>query len=180
MSSNSHNHTIDIETGVSSNTHHQLDLDPPFDMGQRMGVFLVARVCRSFGGQYSQHTCYTSAYRCVGAFHHQFATGDQPVRALYRFFGLLRQRENRAAALSELRWLDALARQGRDPLDPAIPCPYLLALLAISWTTDLEHETYISGRMFANGIVDCRKGCWDRGVCTVCHRISPCADVELT
>ncbi|KAI0350595.1 hypothetical protein OH77DRAFT_1430760 [Trametes cingulata] len=47
--------------------------------------------------------------------------------------------------------------------DPAVPCPYLASLLAISWSTDLsENESYISGNSLRNGLLDVRDDCWKK------------------
>ena len=126
-------------------------------MGQRTQVYLIARV-------YSpEHDAYK--HRCIGAFHHQWSRHDQPVRALHRFITLLRQEENAAAARAELRWLNDLVRAGEDLPDPAVPCPYILSLLAISWTTDLEHQTFLSSNSFTAGLMDAREPCWEKGHC---------------
>ncbi|KAI0364968.1 hypothetical protein BV20DRAFT_788923 [Pilatotrama ljubarskyi] len=72
----------------------------------------------------------------------------------------------------------APARKRSHPIneDPAVPCPYLASLLAISWTTDLsEHQSYISGNSFLNGLLDVRDDCWkktreglnDEGICII-------------
>ncbi|OJT06538.1 hypothetical protein TRAPUB_2615 [Trametes pubescens] len=132
-------------------------LDLVDGMGANFQVFLIANV-PAHGGGYS--------YQCVGAFNHYYCFGVRPLRALYRFFSLLRVRENAALVRDELRSFSTWNLQD-DPLEawmnPAVPCPYAVSLLSIAWTIDLEHLPYISKYSLGNGLLDARKDCWHRG-----------------
>ncbi|KAI0364965.1 hypothetical protein BV20DRAFT_955257 [Pilatotrama ljubarskyi] len=139
-------------------------------MGQRLQVFVVARISIRTG---------VSRYKCVAAYHHQWCFGTLPLRALHRFFTLVRQRENAAVVRDELCLVDqkSLGLVSLKPAvneDPAVPCPYLASLLAISWSTDLDvHQSYIGGNSLYNGLLDVRDDCWkkctlnDEGICVI-------------
>ncbi|KAI0363049.1 hypothetical protein BV20DRAFT_1058377 [Pilatotrama ljubarskyi] len=79
-----------------------------------------------------------------------------PLRALHRFFTLLQQRENAAIIRDELWLVDVKARP-------------------ISWTTDLEHRSYVSGNSLHTGLLDVRDDCWKKsreghnndGICVI-------------
>ncbi|KAI0350586.1 hypothetical protein OH77DRAFT_1056945 [Trametes cingulata] len=128
-------------------------------MGHRFQVFVVARISCSPG--VGRHTC-------VAAYHHQWCFETLPLRALHRFLTLLRQPENAAVVRDELWVVDqkALGLVKMGPAvneDPAVPCPYLASLLAISWSTDLsENQSYISGHSLRNGLLDVRDDCWKK------------------
>ena len=120
-------------------------------MGQRHQVFLIARVRPTHG---------PPAYRCIGAFHHQWCYGTLPLRALHRFLRLLQRKENAAVVQGELEDLDGkYDRSGRIP--PA-PCPYTIALLGTAWSSDLI-TTYFSSISLKYQILDANMGCWDGG-----------------
>ncbi|KAH9889310.1 hypothetical protein C8Q73DRAFT_667827 [Cubamyces lactineus] len=99
-----------------------------------------------------------------------------PLHALHRFFTLLRQDENAIVVRDELRLLARTLDDVKPTLyNPAVPCPYTLSLLAISWTTDLEHQTFLSSNSFTAGLMDAREPCWakaritqnDEGICII-------------
>lgn len=132
-------------------------------MGANFQVFLIASVPAPEGGY---------VYQCVGAFNHFYCFGIRPLRALYRFFSLLRVRENAAMVRDELRSFSTWNLRD-DPLEewmnPAVPCPYAVSLLSIAWTTDLEHLPYLSNYSLGNGLLDARKDCWHRGQSLFCQ-----------
>lgn len=127
-------------------------------MGANLQVFLIAEVPIPEG---------RSFYQCVGAFNHHYCFGIRAVRALYRFFSLLRVRENAALVRDELRSFAQWNLRGDAPLEtwmnPAVPCPFAVSLLSIAWTTDLEHLPYLSNYSPSNGLLDARRDCWHRG-----------------
>lgn len=126
-------------------------------MGANFQVFLIARVRARGGGD---------IYQCVGAFNHFYCFGIQPLRALYRFFSLLRVQENAALVRDELRLFGKWNLQDDPPeawMNPAVPCPYTVSLLSIAWTTDLETLPYLSNYSLGNGVLDVRRDCWFRG-----------------
>ncbi|KAH9889327.1 hypothetical protein C8Q73DRAFT_154453 [Cubamyces lactineus] len=146
-------------------------------MGRRFQVFLIARVPVSLNVPGSS----TDKYLCIGAFYHQWCDRTKPLEALHRFFNLLLQKENAALVRDELRLMEHyqyFKRTGLPLLEffnPAVPCPYTVSLLSISWTTDLEHQSYQSGSTFTAGLMDARKSCWDKarshlnddGICVI-------------
>ena len=128
------------------------------NMGERFQVYLIARS--------QARTPQRFRYQCIGAYHHQWCFETMPLRALHRFFTLLRQDENVVVVRDELRLLARTLEDVKPPLyNPAVPCPYTLSLLAISWTTDLEHQTFLSSNSFTAGLMDAREPCWEKGHC---------------
>ncbi|KAH9889353.1 hypothetical protein C8Q73DRAFT_707260 [Cubamyces lactineus] len=126
-------------------------------MGERLQVFLIARgptQGRRWG------------YQCVAALHHQWCFGTMPLQALHRFFNLLRQAENKAIVRDELRHCLQCLSNTDSIFNPAVPCPYTSSLLSISWTTDLELQTYLSSSSYKSGLLDTRyESCWSTGEC---------------
>ncbi|EIW54328.1 uncharacterized protein TRAVEDRAFT_102023, partial [Trametes versicolor FP-101664 SS1] len=115
-------------------------------MGLRFQVFLIARMSTRKGR--------AGHYRCAGAFYHQHCHDTLSLRALHRFFQLLRVDENAALVRDELRSFDDHLGFDEKHLNLAIPCPYTVSLLSVAWTTDLEYQAYLSNYSFQNGLVD--------------------------
>ncbi|KAI0327935.1 hypothetical protein GY45DRAFT_1074891 [Cubamyces sp. BRFM 1775] len=137
-------------------------------MGERFQVYLIARG--------PARTPKRLSYQCIGAYHHQWCFETMPLRALHRFFTLLQQDENAAVVRDELRLQARAPGDVKPPLyNPAVPCPYTLSLLSISWTTDLEQQTFLSSNSFTAGLMDAREPCWakarqimnDEGICVI-------------
>ncbi|KAI0327956.1 hypothetical protein GY45DRAFT_1282825, partial [Cubamyces sp. BRFM 1775] len=128
-------------------------------MGERFQVFLIAR--RPVPGN-------RWGYRCIAALHHQWCYGTMPLQALHRFFNLLRQEENKAIVRDELRHIRKCLADRHAIINLAMPCPYISSLLAISWTTDLELQTYLSSASYKSGLLDVRyESCWSMGICVI-------------
>ncbi|KAI0350639.1 hypothetical protein OH77DRAFT_1463497 [Trametes cingulata] len=139
-------------------------------MGQHFQVYVVSRVLQPAN---------RFRYQIVAAYHHEWCYQLLPLRALHRFFSLLQNRENASLVRDELWLLNLKSGEGltipaaKD--DPALPCPYLSSLLAISWSVDLENGRYISGTSFTSSLLDVRQDCLamdrkhfnDEGICII-------------
>lgn len=89
-------------------------------------VFLIAQV-KARGSQ-------DPAYRCVGGYHKHDCYGSLPLRALLRFFTLLRQSDNADIIREEIHALDGQYGQpGEDPKSPNVPCRFLSTVLGSAW-----------------------------------------------
>ncbi|KAH9921523.1 uncharacterized protein BXZ73DRAFT_104409 [Epithele typhae] len=130
-------------------------------MGQRHQVYLIARV-RPHGAPAG----HPGNRRCIAGFHHQWCYGSIPLGATRRFLDLLRQPQNAAIVLAEIRNLDGKygSSVAIPPTIPGVPCPYTTALLGVAWTTNLEEDAqdgyYTSKSSLPFDCVPASDSCW--------------------
>ena len=83
----------------------------------------------------------TYKYRCVAAYSHSACRGSQPLRAVKQCLASFRQPQNAEVVREELLGLDGKhGRDGEQPGTSSFPCPFSLALLAMSMDVDLTQD----------------------------------------
>ena len=129
-------------------------------MGQRHQVFAIARV---------PNRDKKFRYRCVAAYQHQWCYGYKPLQATKRFMTLLKQPDNGDIVRAELfRFWPVphiMASPEDNPYKEEVPCPYIAALLAMSWDVELTAEApYLTGIEFRETVLEANKASCDGGV----------------
>ncbi|KAJ8519328.1 hypothetical protein ONZ45_g3712 [Pleurotus djamor] len=132
-------------------------------MGHRHQVYLIAKVIPHGS------TDDRALYRSMGGFHDQWCYGRLAVRASRRFVDLVNQPQNAALIQFEI---DAIQKKysfgsGTEPLFPQIPCPYLMYVLAMSWSFEINEVEglggpFLSGNSIESNLIGSDQGSWSQ------------------
>ena len=124
-------------------------------MRLRQQAFLIARLPGRGSGE--------PRYRCIAAFHQQWTHDGLALQATKRFLTLIRQKDYAEIVREELLGIDGkYGAGGAKPGTSVAPCPFALALLAMSWDTDLtEKDVLVQGVSFDFSMLSAEIGCWD-------------------